>query len=70
MNDQCSSTLDEDRDQLKKIKIELKSKRLLQRVIKQLEKGGIQYFDWPIPVFIRFIRKNIHLIKLMKTGIG
>ena len=39
VNDQCSSTLDEDRDQSKKIKMELKSKRLLQRVIKQLEKG-------------------------------
>ena len=38
--------------------IELKSKRLLQRLIKQREKGwGIQYFHWPIyiPVFIRFI---------------
>ena len=40
-------------------KTELKSKRLLQRLIKQREKGwGIQYFHWPIPVFIRFIRKN------------
>ena len=39
--------------------IELKSKRLLQRLIKQCEKGeGIQYFYWPIPVFIRFIRKK------------
>ena len=36
--------------------IELKSKRLLQRLIKQREKGwGIQYFHWPIPVFIGFI---------------
>ena len=26
---------------------------------KQREKGlGIQYFEWPIPVFIRFIRKK------------
>ena len=40
-------------------KIELKSKRLLQRLNKHREKGwGIQYFQWPIPVFIRFIRKN------------
>ena len=32
------------------LKIELKSKRLLQRLIKQRRKGwGIQYFDWPIP---------------------
>ena len=34
-------------------------KKHLQRLIKQREKGcGVQYFDWPIPVFIRFIRKN------------
>ena len=39
--------------------IEVKKFRLLQRLIKQRENGwGIQYFDWPIPVFIRFIRKN------------
>ena len=32
------------------LKIELKSKRLLQRLIKQRQKGwGIQYFDWPLP---------------------
>ena len=51
----------QDRDQSKRIKIELKSKRLQRRLIKQCEKGwGIHwYFDWPIPVFIRsFIRKN------------
>ena len=37
--------------------IELKSKRLLERLIKQCEKGwGIQYFDRPRPVFIRFTR--------------
>ena len=43
--------------------IELKSKRLLQRLIKQREKGwGIQYFHWPIPVFIRFILRTYHII--------
>ena len=32
------------------LKIELKSKRLLQRLITQRQKGwGIQYFEWPIP---------------------
>ena len=32
------------------LKIELKSKRQLQRLIKQRQKGwGMQYFDWPIP---------------------
>ena len=41
------------------LRIESKSKILLQRLIKEREKGlGIQYFDWPIPVFISFIRKN------------
>ena len=50
----------QDSNQSKKIKIELKSKRLLQRLIKQCEKDwGKQYFDWPILVFIRFIRKNL-----------
>ena len=34
-------------------------KKHLQRLIKQREKGwGVQYFNWPIPVFISFIRKN------------
>ena len=36
-----------------------------------VEKGwDKQYFDWPIPVFINFIKCIFFLINLMKTGIG
>ena len=36
-----------------------------------VEKGwGIQHFDWPIPVVIKFIRCIFFLINLMKTSIG
>ena len=58
MNDHCSSTLDQrDSDQWKKIKIEFKSKRLLQRLIKQGEKRwSIQYFDWPITSLLTWWR--------------
>ena len=49
--------------------IELKSKRLQQRLIKQREKvWGIQYFHWPIPVFIRFIlRTYIYYTHILYT---
>ena len=58
MNDHCSSTLNQrDSDQWKKIKIEFKSKRLLQRLIKQGEKRwSIQYFDWPITSLLTWWR--------------
>ena len=51
--------------------MELKQKRRVQRLIKQAEKSwGKQYFDWPIPIVIKFIRCIFFLENLMKTGIG
>ena len=61
VNDQSCSTLDKTGSQSVKIdKNRNEFKRTTARTDQTTRKGlSIRYFDWPIPVFIRFIRTTL-----------